>query len=62
MKNLIAWLMTLAVSTILVIVLALHGVYFTTLLTLVTFANAVTYYATLYVLETLKKTETCANK
>ncbi|REI16784.1 hypothetical protein [Staphylococcus felis] len=62
MQKLIAWLMTLAVSIILVTVLALHGVYFTTLLTLVTFANAVTYYTTLYVLNELKKTETCANK
>ncbi|MFO3691808.1 hypothetical protein [Staphylococcus felis] len=56
-QKLIAWLMTLAVSIILVTTLALNGVYFTTLITIVTFANAVTYYATLYALETLKKTE-----
>ncbi|MBH9581761.1 hypothetical protein [Staphylococcus felis] len=61
MQKIIAWLMTLAISIILVTVLALHGIYFTTLLTLVTFANAVTYYATLYVLETLKKTDSNGN-
>ncbi|AKS73657.1 hypothetical protein RN70_06960 [Staphylococcus schleiferi] len=62
MKNLLAWFMTAAVAFILTTVLAFAGVYFTTILFTVTAAEIVTYYGTTYVIEALKKTETCANK
>lgn len=57
MKNLIACLMTAVVAFTLLTVLVFAGVYFTTLIVVVFTAEVVTYYATLYVLETLKKTE-----
>ncbi|MDU9335196.1 hypothetical protein PQ765_11395 [Staphylococcus coagulans] len=62
MKNLLAWFMTAAVAFILTTVLAFAGVYFTTILFAVTVVEIVTYYGTTYVIEALKKTETCANK
>ncbi len=57
MKNVIAWFMTLSVAFILTTVLAFSGVYFTTILFVVTVAEIVTYYGTYYTIETLKKTE-----
>ncbi|WP_182318806.1 hypothetical protein [Staphylococcus coagulans] len=57
MKHLIALFMTIAVAFILTTVLAFAGVYFTTILFLVTVAEITTYYGTTYVIEALKKTE-----
>ncbi len=62
MKNLLAWFMTAAVAFILTTVLAFSGVYFTTILFVVTVVEIITYYGTCYTIEALKKTETCANK
>ncbi|MDU9304450.1 hypothetical protein PQ701_04335 [Staphylococcus coagulans] len=62
MKNVIALFMTAAVAFILTTVLVFVGVYFTTILFVVTLAEIITYYGTTYVIEALKKTETCANK
>ncbi len=62
MKNVIALFMTVAVAFVLGTVLAFAGVYFTTILFVVTLAEIITYYGTTYVIEALKKTETCANK
>ncbi|MBA8778659.1 hypothetical protein HR080_04715 [Staphylococcus schleiferi subsp. coagulans] len=62
MKNSIALFMTVAVAFILTTVLVFVGVYFTTILFVVTLAEIITYYGTTYVIEALKKTETCANK
>ncbi len=53
MQNLIALVMTAAVAFILGTVLVFAGVYFTTILFVVTVAEIVTYYT----IETLKKTE-----
>ncbi|MBT2818531.1 hypothetical protein [Staphylococcus coagulans] len=57
MKNLLAWFMTAAVAFILATVLAFAGVYFTTILFVVTVVEIITYYGTTYVIEALKKTE-----
>ncbi|EIQ3715373.1 hypothetical protein LUU08_001494 [Staphylococcus pseudintermedius] len=62
MKNVIALFMTVAIAFILGSVLVFAGVYFTTILFVVTLAEIITYYGTTYVIEALKKTETCANK
>ncbi|EGQ3938034.1 TPA: hypothetical protein ACJI4S_002254 [Staphylococcus pseudintermedius] len=62
MKNVIALFMTVAIAFILGTVLVFAGVYFTTILFVVTLAEIITYYGTTYVIEALKKTETCANK
>ncbi|MFP4955875.1 hypothetical protein ACJVVW_09770 [Staphylococcus coagulans] len=62
MKNVIALFMTVAIAFILGTVLVFAGVYFTTILFTVTVAEIITYYGTTYVIEALKKTETCANK
>ncbi|HAR5796395.1 TPA: hypothetical protein I1514_002454 [Staphylococcus pseudintermedius] len=62
MKNVIALFMTVAVAFVLGTVLAFVGVYFTTILFVVTLAEIITYYGTTYLIEALKKTETCANK
>ncbi|EGQ1277989.1 hypothetical protein FD598_01345 [Staphylococcus pseudintermedius] len=62
MKHTLAIFMTVAVAIILTTVLAFSGVYFTTILFVVILAEAVTYNLTKYVYDTLKKTETCANK
>lgn len=56
-KHVLAWLNTVAVAIILTTVLAFSGVYFTTLLFIVIFAEAVTYNLTKQVYEVLKKTE-----
>ncbi|GAB0296500.1 hypothetical protein JPSP35_22580 [Staphylococcus pseudintermedius] len=61
-KHTLAIFMTVAVAIILTTVLAFSGVYFTTILFVVILAEAVTYNLTKYVYDTLKKTETCANK
>ncbi|MBA8777469.1 hypothetical protein HR081_11370 [Staphylococcus schleiferi subsp. coagulans] len=57
MKNLLAWFMTAAVAFVLGTVLAFAGVYFTTILFVVTLAEIITYYGTYYTIEALKKTE-----
>ncbi len=57
MQNLIALVMTAAVAFILGTVLVFAGVYFTTILFVVTVAEIVTYYGTYCTIETLKKTE-----
>ncbi|WP_281197551.1 hypothetical protein [Staphylococcus felis] len=57
MAKILAWLMTAIVAFVLLTVLVFSGVYFTTMVVVVFTAEVVTYYATLYVLETLKKTE-----
>ncbi|EGQ0386380.1 TPA: hypothetical protein RJJ70_000578 [Staphylococcus pseudintermedius] len=62
MKHTLAIFMTVSVAIVLTTVLAFSGVYFTTLLFIVILAEAVTYNLTKYVYDTLKKTETCANK
>ncbi|MBT2834296.1 hypothetical protein [Staphylococcus coagulans] len=62
MKNVIALFMTVAIAFILGTVLVFAGVYFTTILFVVIIAEALTYNLTKYVYDTLKKTETCANK
>ncbi|EGQ3400333.1 hypothetical protein H5709_000727 [Staphylococcus pseudintermedius] len=62
MQYLIAWFNTVAVAIVLTTVLAFAGVYFTTLLFIVILAEVLTYNLTKYVYDTLKKTETCANK
>ncbi|QDX62214.1 hypothetical protein DRC71_06135 [Staphylococcus pseudintermedius] len=62
MKHTLAIFMTVAVAIVLTTVLAFAGVYFTTILFVVIIAEAVTYNLTKYVYDTLKKTETCANK
>ncbi|ELH8542731.1 hypothetical protein ACQLQ4_000757 [Staphylococcus pseudintermedius] len=62
MKNVIALFMTVAVAFVLGALLAFAGVYFTTILFVVTLAEIITYYGTTYLIEALKKTETCANK
>ncbi len=54
--------MTAIVAFVLLTVLVFSGVYFTTMVVVVFTAEVATYYTTLYALETLKKTETCANK
>lgn len=61
MKNLIAWLMTAIVAFILLTVLVFAGVYFTTLIVVVFTAEVATYYATLYVLDVTKKTDSNGN-
>ncbi|ELJ9288497.1 hypothetical protein RT939_001263 [Staphylococcus pseudintermedius] len=61
MKHLIALFMTVAIAFILTTVLAFAGVYFTTILFVVTVAEIVTYYGTTYVIETLKKTDSNGN-
>ncbi|MBA8776902.1 hypothetical protein HR081_08435 [Staphylococcus schleiferi subsp. coagulans] len=57
MQNLIALVMTAAVAFILTTVLVFVGVYFTTILFVVTVAEIITYYGTCYTIEALKKTE-----
>ncbi len=57
MQNLIALVMTATVAFILGTVLVFAGVYFTTILFVVTVAEIITYYGTTYVIEALKKTE-----
>ena len=57
MKNIIAWFVTLSVAFILTTILAFSGVYFTTILFVVTVVEIITYYGTCYTIETLKKTE-----
>ncbi|MFP4913108.1 hypothetical protein [Staphylococcus coagulans] len=57
MQNLIALFMTAAVAFILTTVLAFAGVYFTTILFVVTVVEIITYYGTYYTIEALKKTE-----
>ncbi|MBH9581914.1 hypothetical protein [Staphylococcus felis] len=61
MQKLIAWLMTAIVAFVLLTVLVFSGVYFTTMVVVVFTAEVVTYYATLYALETLKKTDSNGN-
>ncbi|WP_353457602.1 hypothetical protein [Staphylococcus coagulans] len=46
MKNLLSWFMTAAVAFILATVLAFAGVYFTTILFVVTVVEIITYYGT----------------
>ncbi len=57
MKTITAWFMALSVAFILGTILAFSGVYFTTILFVVTVAEIITYYGTTYVIEALKKTE-----
>ncbi|UNB45594.1 hypothetical protein [Staphylococcus coagulans] len=57
MKSAIALFMTAAVAFVLGTVLAFAGVYFTTILFVVTVVEIITYYGTYYTIEALKKTE-----
>ncbi|WP_203232850.1 hypothetical protein [Staphylococcus ursi] len=57
MKNIIAWFMTVAVAFVLGTALAFVGVYFTTILFVLTVVEIITYYGTYYTIEALKKTE-----
>ncbi|MDR5603941.1 hypothetical protein RCO12_10900 [Staphylococcus coagulans] len=57
MKSAIALFMTAAVAFILTTVLVFAGVYFTTILFVITVVEIVTYYGTYYTIEALKKTE-----
>lgn len=61
MQNLIALVMTAAVAFILGTILAFSGVYFTTILFVVTVVEIITYYGTTYVIEALKKTDSNGN-
>lgn len=54
-KFALAIFMTVSVSLILTTVLAFSGVYFTTILFVVTLAEIITYYGTQYTIEILKK-------
>ncbi|EGQ3955206.1 hypothetical protein GH124_12535 [Staphylococcus pseudintermedius] len=56
-KHTLAIFMTVSVAIVLTTILAFAGVYFTTLLFIVIFAEAITYNLTKYVYDTLKKTE-----
>ncbi|RYR96384.1 hypothetical protein DLS59_11190 [Staphylococcus pseudintermedius] len=56
-KHTLAIFMTVSVAIVLTTILAFAGVYFTTLLFIVIFAEAVTYNLTKQVYEVLKKTE-----
>ncbi|WP_340293390.1 hypothetical protein [Staphylococcus coagulans] len=53
MKNVIALFMTAAVAFVLGTVLAFAGVYFTTILFVVTLAEIITYYATQHTIKLL---------
>ncbi len=57
MKSAIALFMTVAIAFILGSVLVFAGVYFTTILFVLTVVEIVTYYGTYYTIEALKKTE-----
>ncbi|WP_182363507.1 hypothetical protein [Staphylococcus coagulans] len=57
MKHTLAIFNTVAVAIVLTTILAFAGVYFTTILFVVTVAEIITYYGTTYVIEALKKTE-----
>ncbi|WP_179300496.1 hypothetical protein [Staphylococcus pseudintermedius] len=57
MKHTLAIFSTVAVAIVLTTILAFAGVYFTTLLFIVTLAEAVTYNGTKAIYEVLKKTE-----
>ncbi len=61
MKSAIALFMTAAVAFILTTVLAFAGVYFTTILFVLTVVEIVTYYGTYYTIEALKKTDSNGN-
>ncbi|EGQ1585692.1 hypothetical protein FD653_09805 [Staphylococcus pseudintermedius] len=56
-KHTLAIFMTVSVAIVLTTILAFAGVYFTTLLFIVIFAEAITYNLTKQVYEVLKKTE-----
>ncbi|WP_173545581.1 hypothetical protein [Staphylococcus coagulans] len=53
MKTLLAWFMTAAVAFVLGTVLAFAGVYFTTILFVVTVVEIITYYATQHTIKLL---------
>ncbi|EJJ6363185.1 hypothetical protein NJG99_002546 [Staphylococcus pseudintermedius] len=61
MQYLIAWFNTVAVAIVLTTILALAGVYFTTILFVVILAEVLTYNGTKAIYEALKKTDSNGN-
>lgn len=60
-QELVAYAMVVAVSAILSTLMIFGGVYFTTLIAVILMASTATYYATHYVLNELKKTDSNGN-